>query len=108
MEAIEGATYGQADNDLWFALRNGRITSSRFGEILHCRQSTDSRRLVKDIMGYGGWMKHVPPQICWGRENEEAARKCYIANRKACGEDMVVESTGFQRNPTWVLHQTEG
>ena len=99
VEAIEGATRGQADNDLWFALRNGRLTSSRFGEILHRRQSTDSRRLVKDIMGYGGRMKYVPPQIRWGRENEEAARKCYIANRKACGEDMVVESTGLRLLP---------
>ena len=68
VEAIEGATCGQADNDLWFALRNGRLTSSRFGEILHRRQSTDSRRLVKDIMGYGGRMKRVPPQIHWGRK----------------------------------------
>ena len=32
---IEMATCGQSDNDLWCALRNGRVTSSRFGEILH-------------------------------------------------------------------------
>ena len=95
VEAIEVATRGQADNDLWFALRNGRLTSSRFGEIIHRRQSTDPRRLIKDIMGYGGQMQHVPPQIRWGRENEDAARKCYIAHRKACGEDMVAESTGL-------------
>ena len=63
VEAIEVATRGQADNDLWFALCNGRLTSSRFGEIIHRRHSTDPRRLVKDIMGYGGQMQHVPPQI---------------------------------------------
>ena len=95
VEAIEVATRGQADNDSWFALCNGRLTSSRFGEIIHRRQSTDPRRLIKDIMGYGGQMQHVPPQIRWGRENEDAARKCYIAHRKACGEDMVAESTGL-------------
>ena len=99
MEAIEAATQGQTDNDLWFALHNGRITSSRFGEIIHRRQSTDSRRLVKDIMSYGGRMQHAPPQIRWGRENKDAARKCYIANRKACGEYMVVESTGLRLLP---------
>ena len=99
MKAIEAATHGQAENDLWFALRNGRLTSSMFGEIMHRRQSTDPRRLIKDIMGYGGQMQHIPPQICWGRENEDAARKCYIANRKACGEDMVVESTGLRPLP---------
>ena len=99
VEAIEAATLGQAENNLWFALRNGRLTSSRFGEIMHRRQSTDPRRLIKDIMGYGGQMQHVPPQIRWGRENEDAARKCYITNRKACGEDMVVESTGLRLLP---------
>ena len=39
-------------------------------------------------MGYGGPMKDLPPQICWGKENEERARKCYIENRKDVGELM--------------------
>ena len=99
MKAIEVATHGQADNDLWFALHNGRLTNSRFEEIMHCRQSTDPRRIIKNIMGYGGQMQHVPPQIRWGRENEDAAHKCYVANRKACGEDMVAESTGLYLLP---------
>ena len=43
---IEEATQGQSDNELWFAIRNGRLTSSKFGEILHRRESTDPRRLV--------------------------------------------------------------
>ena len=50
-------------------------------------------------MGYGGRIQHVPPQIRWGSENEDATRKCYIANRKACGEHMVVESTGLRLLP---------
>ena len=99
VEAIEAATRGQAGNDLWLALHNGRLTSSRFGEIMHRHQSTDPRRLIKDIMGYGGQMQHVPPQIRWGRENEDAARKCYIAYRKTCGEDLFVESTGLHLLP---------
>ena len=47
---IEGETCDQTDNKLWLALHNGRITSSRFGEILHRRQSTNPRTLVKNIM----------------------------------------------------------
>ena len=95
MKAIEAATHGQVEIDLWFALCNGRLTSSRFWEIMHRRQSTDLRRLIKDIMDYGGQMQHVSPQICRGRENEDAAHKCYTANRKACDKDVVVESTGL-------------
>ena len=40
-ESIELSTCGQATNKLWVAPHNGRITSSRFGEILHRRASTD-------------------------------------------------------------------
>ena len=29
------------------------------------------KRLMKDIMGYGGPMKYLPPQIRWGKDNEE-------------------------------------
>jgi len=32
-------------------------------------------------------------------ENEDTACKCYTANRKACGEDVVVESTGLHLLP---------
>ena len=96
---IEMATRGQSDNDLWCALRSGRITSSRFGEILHRRESTNSRRLVKDLMGYSRPMTTLPPQIRWGRENEERARKCYVANRCAVGEMMVVEESGLHLMP---------
>ena len=69
--AIEAATREQSGSALWQAIRNGRLTSSRFGEILKRLQITDSRRLVKDIMGYNGPMKKVPPQIRWGKDNED-------------------------------------
>ena len=97
---IEIATYGQADNNLWFALCNGRLTSSRFGEIMHHCESTNSRRLVKDIMGYGEQMQHVAPQIRWDQNNEEVAHKHYVENWKANnGEHMNVEQTGLYLLP---------
>ena len=95
VENIEAATCQQSECELWFALWNGRITSSRFGEILHRRSSTDPKRLVKDIMGYGGSMKHMPPQIRWGKDNEENARLKYIHNRATMGETMVVTPCGL-------------
>ena len=61
---IEFGTRGHTENKLWLALHNGRVTSSRFGEILHRKQSTNPRRLVKDILGYGEKMKFLLPQIC--------------------------------------------
>ena len=96
---IEFATRGQMDNQLWLALHNGRITSSRFGEILHRRQSTNPRRLVKDIMGYGEKMKCLPPQMCWGKDNESIAIKCYLESRHKNGEAISFEPTGLHLLP---------
>ena len=61
--AVEEATRGQTDSALWYALHNGRLTSSRFGEILHRRSTTNPRQLVRDITGYGGYARGMPPQI---------------------------------------------
>jgi len=38
---IEAAIQDQSECELWFALRNVRITSSKFGEILHRRDSSE-------------------------------------------------------------------
>lgn len=95
VQKIEAATNGQSTSQLWYAMRNGRLTSSRFGEILHRRSSTDSRRLVRDIMGYGGPIKSLTPAMRWGKENEDNARQRYIHNRSTVGEDMVVTSCGL-------------
>ena len=65
VDTIEMATREQSECELWYALRNGRLTSSKIGEILRRRPSTDSRCLVRDIMDYSKPMQHLPPQIRW-------------------------------------------
>ena len=100
VEMIEGATKDQSDCELWHALRNGRLTSSRFGEIRNRRLTTDSKRLVKDIMGYGKQLKVLPPQIRWGRENEQAATRCYIEDRLKVSEEMTVTPSGLHLMPS--------
>ena len=52
VDKIEIATQKQSESELWHAFGNGRLTSSKFSEILHHRPSTDSRRLVWDIMAF--------------------------------------------------------
>ena len=47
-------------------------------------------------MGYGGRMQHVPPQICWGKENEDKACHLDIENWLAVGEIMEVTPSGLQ------------
>ena len=57
VDIIEIATREQSESELWHALRNGRLTSSRFGEILRRRPSTDPRRLVRDMGRDGRYYK---------------------------------------------------
>ena len=93
--AIEERTRGQANNKFWHLLHNGRLTSSRFGEILHRRKSTDPYRLVRDIMSYRGGMVGLTPAIRWSMDNEDAARKRYVESQKAKGEAMEVRDCGL-------------
>jgi len=53
VEAINRGCYTrqQSASELWQAMRNGQLTSSRFGEILKHRPTTDSQHLVKDNNG---------------------------------------------------------
>ena len=97
--AIEENTRKQTDSTLWLALHNGRLTSSRFGEILRRKEDTNPAVLVKSIMGYQ--KKFVStPAMKWGRDNEEKARRKYIQEREAVGEKMSVRETGLTLCPT--------
>jgi hypothetical protein len=74
---IEANTHTQASSDLWCKLHNWRITSSKFGEVVHRRASTDPTSILKRLMGYTTMMG-LPPAIKWGREKEAVAREVYI------------------------------
>ena len=98
-ERIEAITRDQSDSELWRAMRNSRLTSSRFGEIRNRKETIDSRRLVRDIMGYGKQMKTLPPQICLGQENEQKEVKHYIEDRITTGEEMTATPWGLHLMP---------
>jgi hypothetical protein len=49
---VEELTRGQGKNLLWSAAREGRITSSKFGQVCLQRDDTAPDGLLKDIMGY--------------------------------------------------------
>uniref|UniRef100_A0A1X7VSU8 Uncharacterized protein n=1 Tax=Amphimedon queenslandica TaxID=400682 RepID=A0A1X7VSU8_AMPQE len=70
---IKVATREQARSNLWHALYNGRITSSRFGEILHRRHLTDSQRIVKDVMGYKKNTPNISHHKFYGEETMSLA-----------------------------------
>ena len=95
---VESATREQASCPLWHDLRNGRITSSRFGEVLHRRETTDPKRLVCDIIGYS---ERVPdtPALRWGRNNEKHARQEYLKFMEDQGHPVGYTESGLHLSP---------
>ena len=56
-------------------------------QIRNRKQTTDTKRLVRDIMGYGKQLKVLPPQISWGGENKQTAIRCYTEDNLRVGEE---------------------
>ncbi len=83
VDVVERSTRGQAGNDIWHLVRYGRLTSSRFGELLHRRETTSSTRLVTEIMGYKENTASRSRAVSWGRNNENNALKAYTITRNA-------------------------
>ena len=109
LQCVEEHTRGQATNQLWCDIRNGRITSSHFGQVLHRRDSTPSERLVAEIMGY---IQSTPSTsaIRWGRNNEHHARKAYLDHMLAKGHDLSYRDSGLHLYPsaTFLGASTDG
>ena len=93
--AVEEQTRRQGGCELWHDLRNGRLTSSRFGEILHRRDTTDPRSIVTSLMGYTKRPAFLPPAMKWGHDNEPLARAAYVADRLRANEEVVVRDSGL-------------
>ena len=96
-EKVEAMTRKQSECQLWHLLHNGRITSSRFGEIRRRRATTSADRLVRDLMGYkhASLETYLPASIRWGRDNEPRARIAYVRFMKNSGRNVQVRECGL-------------
>ena len=99
---IEETTRSQADSDLWLALHNGRITSSRFGEVQRRQDTTSPKALVKAIMGYKRQFFSTPA-MKWGLEHEDIARQLYIKDRAQTQRVNVSSCNGTNFMPKHVI-----
>ena len=52
INTVEEKTRGQSTKSEWFKYRNGRLTTSKFGEISNRRVTTPPDRLVRDLFQY--------------------------------------------------------
>ena len=95
---VEELTRGQAENRLWHDLRNGHLTSSRFGKVLHRRNSTASTCLVTEIMGYKPHFSTAAMR--WGTNNESHARTAYLHHKTAARNPVIYQESGLHLYPS--------
>ena len=77
------------------ALHNGRITSSKAGQVFHRRPTTSPDEPVASLMGYDQ-KKFVTAAVSWGKRNETIAQKAYIAHMQNHGHPgLKVLPAGF-------------
>ena len=72
---IEMLTVTQRQCDLWHDLHNGRITSSKFGQIVHRRETPDTRSIVGPFMGYDSSHSSLPSLLLWQATHNTWAAK---------------------------------
>nr|XP_054774925.1 uncharacterized protein LOC129283112 [Lytechinus pictus] len=104
-DAIERATRGQSDNDLWSTYRYGCIGASNVGGVLRFMGFQGNRRranpwaLAGRIIGNGRSLKHLP-QIARGYEMEPVARAKYAEHQQKRGhQDIEVKECGMFFHP---------
>jgi len=73
---IEEATRGQADNEEWFRMKQGRISASIVHRVLTCSSEQAAARLTQDVVTPKNDKLGIPA-IVYGRLTEPIARKAY-------------------------------
>ena len=76
-EYLEQSTKLQAQSNLWFEHRKGRLTASKFARI-SCARIDSSRSLLKSVMQYNPPITSRVPALKWGVDHENVARQQYI------------------------------
>ena len=78
-ELAERMTRGQRQNPEWSRVRAGRLTASRFGEVIRaCKRSSHPPSLVKSLLGE--YNLDGVKAVQWGFKHEQQAVDDYVAN----------------------------
>ncbi|XP_023211357.1 uncharacterized protein LOC111614206 isoform X2 [Centruroides sculpturatus] len=91
IQLVESQTRDQANEDLWWKYRKGRLTASLFGRILRCK--TAHKSIVKDVMQY----QEEPHanSIEWGKKNESVAKSLFVQRMLPLHSNFQLSSTGL-------------
>lgn len=91
---LEVLTRSQSKSREWFRYRAGRITASRFRQILHTDPHQPSVSLVKNVC-YPEIQKFSTKATVWGCEHEKDALQAYKTQIMTSHSGLSVTSCGF-------------
>ena len=94
VDHLEMVTRNQSKSRDWFRYRAGRITASRFRQILHTDPHQPSVSLLKSIC-YPETHRFSTKATIWGCEHEKDALQAYKTKIMACHSGLNVTSCGF-------------
>ena len=95
VKELEFRTREQSVCKLWFEHRRGRITGSKFHDVIVRRDSTPPDSLVSAIMGYNRYDLSSKKEVKWGVDHEDVARKAYIQKMAASHKNFTCRLAGF-------------
>ena len=94
VKVAEQETRDQANSQLWFNIRSGRITTSKIKSVCSTDIALPSQSLIKPIC-YPDLMKFTSTATCWGCDHEKQARDFYFNLMKQNHTDFSVCDSGF-------------
>lgn len=94
VDAVEASTKSQSKSPLWFNMRSGRVTASRFKAASHTSTASPSISLIMSIC-HPEMNKFRTASVRWGCEHEEDARRKYLQTMSLSHRDFKVDDSGF-------------
>ena len=99
-QLVEENTRMQSNCKLWFQQRAGRITASRFREVLHTDFSQPSLSLIKSIC-YPAEYQFTTVPCQYGLDNEDKARSVYFEKFVERHDSLMIIKSGLILNPSY-------
>lgn len=97
---VEEMTRSQSKSHIWFQQRAGRITASRFREILHTDCTQPSVSAIKSIC-YPVMHQFMPKACQYGCEHEEQAKAKYFNDQSKTHSSLIVINCGLILHPLY-------
>ena len=90
---VEIATRDQQANPLWKEARIGRLTASKFGNIVRRKINTEPDNLLKYLLDYT--LSFTNAAVLWGRDHEQIAIDAYLLQVRRNHPPLTIVRNGF-------------